>query len=125
MDDRDGGVPIFVLLHEKQSERFAYNHAAAKNHHVRTVDFGFGFSEQTLHTERGARHKAGRIIEYELCNVFRVKSVHVLTRVERAHDCRLVDVLRRWRLNQDAVNAGLVIEFFGTTEKLRLWGGCS
>src|SRR5262249_17944623 len=37
--DRDGGVGPRRLLHQDQSERFAYNVAAADDHHVPAFDF--------------------------------------------------------------------------------------
>ena len=120
MHHRDCSVSVFVFLHEKQSERFTHDHAAAKNHDVRAVNVDLAFDQQTLHAERRARHKAARIVEHELCNVFRVKAVHVLARIERAHDCCFIDVLGWRRLNENAMNSGIAIKFFDAREKLCL-----
>ena len=120
MHDGDSGVPVFVFLHEKQRQRFSHDHAAAKNNNVSAADLNVAFKEQTLHGQRRARHKAARIIEHELGDVFRVKSVYVLVRIECAHDCCFVDVLRWRRLNQNAMNIRVVIKFFDTTEQLSL-----
>ena len=69
------------------------------------VNFNFAFQEQTLHPERRARHKTGGIIDYELGDIFRMKSVHIFPRIKRAHDRWFVDLLGRRRLHQNAVNA--------------------
>ena len=120
--NRYGGVPVLVFLHEQQGQRFAHDQAATKNHDVRAVNFDFTFRKQTLHAKRRARDKAAGIVEHELRNIFWMKSVHVFPRVERAHDGYFVDVLRRRRLYQNAVNARVTIKFFDAPEKLSLCG---
>ena len=87
---------------------------------MRAADRDLAFEKQTLHTQRCARHKSARVLEHELGDVFRVKSVHVLARVERAHDRCFVNVLGRRRLNQDTVNVGIAIEFVDAPKKLCL-----
>ncbi len=49
-----------------------------------------------------------------------MKSVNVLARVECAHDLCFVDVVGGRGLNQDPMNAGVAIDLFDATEKLRL-----
>ena len=122
MDNRDRGVPVFVFLHEKQGQRFAHDHASANDRDVRAVDVDVAFNQQTLHPKRRTRDKTAGIVEHELCDVPWMKSVHVLARIERAHDGCFIDVLRRRRLNQNAVNARVAIEFFDSPEKLSLCG---
>ena len=59
---------------------------------------------------------------YELGNIFRVKSVHVFSRVQRADDCRFVDMFRGRRLNKNAVNGRIAIQFFDARQQFTLCG---
>src|SRR5258708_4031347 len=105
MHHRYGGVAAFALLHEEQRERLPHNHAAAENDHMRPGDVDLAFEEQTLHAERRAWDKAGRIAKRELGHVHRMESIHILARVERAHDDRFIDLFRRWRLHENSVHS--------------------
>src|SRR5215831_21282207 len=116
MHDSDSGVAVFVFLHEKQSQRFAHDHAATNYYYVRTVNFDFTFNQHTLHAKWRAGHKSAGIIEHELCDVFRMKTVDVLARVERAHDGCFVNMLGRRRLNENPMNARVAIKFFNAAE---------
>ena len=116
MNDRDGGICVFVFLHKQKGKRFADNHAASKDDDVRAADVDLAFDEQTLHAKRRARNEAGLIADCKFCNVFRMKTVHVFTRIERAHDCRFIDLLRRRRLHENAVNCRVAVQFFNTSE---------
>ena len=48
--------------------------------------------------------------ERELRHIRRMKAIHVLGRIERPHDGGFVDVRRRRRLHEDAVNRGIAIQ---------------
>ncbi|KAG0506252.1 MAG: hypothetical protein Udaeo_03760 [Candidatus Udaeobacter sp.] len=115
-------VAVFVFLHEQQCQRFANDHAAAEDHNVGAIDLDVAFQKQTLHAERCARHKTARVFEHELGDIFRVKSVHVFPRVQRTHNCRFVDLLRRRRLNKYAVNSRIAVEFFDARKQFSLRG---
>src|SRR5205814_9014537 len=51
MNDRYGGICVFVFLHKQKGKRFADNHAASKDDDVRAADVDLAFDEQTLHAK--------------------------------------------------------------------------
>src|SRR5438876_3302297 len=75
-----------------------------------------------MQTKWSERDEAARISEHKLWDVLRMEAVHVLARIERAHDSGLVDVLRWRRLHQNAMNARIAIELFNARKQLRLCG---
>ena len=75
--DRDRRVRVFVLLHEKQGERFAHDHAAANDHDVRAGDVDPAFNQQALATERGAWDKSAGIADCELRHIHRMKTIDI------------------------------------------------
>ncbi len=104
MHDRHGGVAALAFLHEQKGERFSDNHAASENNDMRAGDLDAVLDEQTLATEGRAGNETGRIAHGQLRHVERMKTIHILRRIERAHDGRLID-LRRWRrLHENAMN---------------------
>ena len=75
-------------------------------------------------TERRAWDEAGRIAQRELGDIFRMKSVHVFLRIERAHDHQLIDLLWRGQLHEDPVNRRIAINSSTRAEQLGLRGRC-
>ena len=104
----------------KKRQRFSHDHAAAENDNVRAGNFDPALDEQPLTAQRRARNKPAFIAERELRDIHRMKTVHVLRRIERAHDRRFIDLLRRRRLNENAVNRRIAIQFFHAREQFSL-----
>src|SRR2546430_2494715 len=83
MHHGDCGVTFCIFLHQKQSQRFAYDHAATKNHHVRAVDIDAACNEQTLDPKGCAWDKTCGILQHKFYDVFRMKSIHVFSWIKR------------------------------------------
>lgn len=122
MNHRDGRVTAPAFPHQQKCERLSDNHAAAENDDVGAGDFDSAFDEQSLAAERRARNKSALIAQRELRDVHRMETIHVFRRIQRAHDGRLIDVLRRWRLNENAVDRPIAIQLFDPREQFGLGG---
>ena len=107
MNHRDRCVN--ALSHEQKRRWLSDDHAATEHDDVRAGQGDPRFAEQAQTTQRGARNKTSVVVERELCDIERLKSVHILARIERANDGRLVDLRRRRRLNKNAVNRFIAI----------------
>ena len=116
MHDSDCRICVFVFLHEQKCKRFADNHAATKDDNMCAADVDLAFDEQTLHAERRARNETGRIAECEFCDIFRMKTINIFTRIESAHDCRFIDLFRWRRLHENTVNRPIPIQLFDTRD---------
>src|SRR6059058_4232815 len=95
---------IDALSHEQKRHWFSDDHAATQHDNVGAGEGDAGFAEQVQTTQRRTRNKAGVIVECELRDIERVKSIHVFARIERANDHGLIDLRRRRRLNKNAMN---------------------
>ena len=113
-------VAAFSFLHEQQGDRFSNDHAPTEHDDVRARDVDLAFDKESLNPKRCARDKAGRVAHRELGHIERMKTIHVLARIERAHDRRFVDLFRRRRLNQHAVDFRIAIQFFDAREQFGL-----
>ena len=102
MNHRDGCVD--ALSHEQKRHWLSDDHAATEHGDVGAGEGNAGFAEQTQTTEGGARNKTGVVVERELRDIERMKSIHIFARIERANDRRFVDLRRRRRLNENAMN---------------------
>ena len=125
MRDGHGSVAAFCFLHQQKRDRLADNHTAAEHHDMCAGDVDFGFDKQALNAKRCARNETALVTHGELCHVQRVKAVDVFARIERANNCRFVNVLWRRRLNEDSVNIRITIQFLDVREQivLRSFGG--
>ncbi len=115
-------VASLPFLHEEKRERFADDHAPPKHDDMRAADLDSALPEQAQTTQRRARHKPGRVAERELRDVHRMKTVDIFRRIERADDGRFIDLLRRRRLDEDAVNRRIAIQFLDAREEIGLRG---
>src|ERR1051326_2785148 len=116
MNDRDGRVSTFRLLHQQECNRFSNNHAAPENDDMSAGDVDLRFNKQALNAERRTGNEAARITHRELGHVDRMKSIDVFRGIERAHDLRLIDLFR-WRgLNENSVDRRVAIQLLDTPE---------
>ena len=121
MNYRDCCIDAFS--HKQKRHWFSDDHAATKHDDVGAGEGDSGFAKKAQTTQGGARNKPGVIFECELCDIERVKSVHIFARIERADNRRFVD-LRRWRrLNQNAMNFLIAIQLINPREQLFLRRG--
>ena len=91
-----------------------------EHHDVRAADLDSAFPQQTQTAERRARDETGRIAEREFRDVHRMKSIDIFRRIERADDRRFIDLFGRRRLDENAVNRRIAIQFLDAREKFGL-----
>src|SRR5438270_3674570 len=122
MDNRHRGIASFALPHQQKGKRLSDDHAASEHNNVSAGNFGSALDEEPLAAEGSARDKTSVVAKRQLRHVRRVETIDVLGRIERANNCRFVDVLR-WRgLHQDPMNRGIGIELFNSLQQLALSG---
>ena len=122
MRDGHGCIAAAAFVHEQQRHRLADDHAAAEHDDICARCLDAALDQQPLAAERRAGDECIRIAERELRDVDGMESVHVLSRVERLDDRALINVLRRRRLHEDAVDRGVVVQGAHDIEELRLRG---
>ena len=94
----------------------------AQHHDVSAIRGHTSVLEQADATCGRAGHEAGGVFQRELGHILRVEAIHVLARVDGAHDGAFVDVLRRRALDQDAVDGGIGIELGHQRQEFLLRG---
>ena len=107
---------IGSLFHEQQRHGFTHNHTATEHDDVCAGDRHVGFAEQTQTTEGSAGYETGIIAHRQLRYVKRVESIDILARIESTNDYRLINLWRRRRLHEDAVNCRITVQFFNPGE---------
>lgn len=118
--DGDGGVNAFC--HEKECHGLADDHGATDDDGFCASGFDACFLEEEEAACGGAGDEAGGVFEGELGDVFGVEAVHVFAWVDGAHDFFFVDVLGWRRLDEDAVDGGIGVEFGDDFEEFGLGG---
>ena len=122
MGDRDGGVTGLAAPHEQKRHRLSHNQAATYHDDIRTCRFDADFFQETLTAERGARNEARTIVHHELRHVQGMKAVDVFSRIDGFNDRLFANVGWWGRLDLDAVNIGIGIEFSNQLNKRLLRG---
>ena len=110
MCDGHGRIAATAFVHQKKRHRLSDDHRASKDDDVRPGCFDAALDEQALAAERCAGDERVGIAHRDLGDVHGVKAVHVLARVECFDDGAFVNVLRRRRLHEDAVNSRVGVE---------------
>ena len=118
--DCHGGVSARSAFHKQESHGFSNNHAASN--HDRTLAGGLDASllKQPDAPKRRAGHKTRWIFHRKLGDIHRMEPIHILARIDRQNDLRLVDLRRRRGLDKNAVNSRIRIEFGNEGQKRRL-----
>ncbi len=104
MRDRHRRIAAAAFIHQEKCHRLSHDHRASEDYDICTGSLDAALYEQTLAAERRARDKCVRIAHGDFRDIDGMKSVHVLSRIDRIDHCTLVDVLRRRRLHEDAVD---------------------
>lgn len=90
---------------------------------MRAAGLDAAFGEKPLTPKRGAWDKAVGVAEGQLCDIERVESINVFSRIDGCDDGALVDVRGWGGLDEDAVDSGIVIELMHEVDQRFLTGG--
>ena len=110
MSDGDGGVSALAFGHEEEGHGLTHDHAATDDDGMGTRGFYAGFEEEALAAKRGAGHETGGVFQGELGHVDGVEAIDVFGGVDGLNDGCLIDVFRRWALDENAVDGGIQIQ---------------
>src|SRR3989344_2853762 len=106
MADGDGRSGI----EQKVSSWFAYNGTAADDDGVLARDRGGCFDEME-NSESGAWHKVGNFRSHR-SDIDGVEAIDVFLWIDCCDNVLLADVLRQWKLDKDAMDLRISVDFF-------------
>src|SRR5271168_723062 len=112
MADGDGGVG----LHQEQRHWLAYDVAAAEYYGVRAFERNIS-AFKNLHDTQGSASDQIRAACDQAADVYGMKAVDVLRRVDRFEDSLCVHLRGERELDEDAVDVVAMIQIFNDLEQ--------
>ena len=108
-----------MLREEKHRDRLPDDLAAPDDDRLLPFELDLVLGQESHDPERGRRHEH-RLAEEQPARVQRVEPVHVLRRVDRERDLRLVHVLGQRQLHEDPVDAVVRVQLVEQVQHLAL-----
>ena len=100
---------------------FADDIGTPHHNHFSTFGFNSGAYDHLLDTGRGTRWKFNFVAaDHQTTNIHRMKSVHIFVRINGVEHFLLVDVFGQRQLDQDAIDAVILIVLVDQGQKIRL-----
>ena len=122
VSDGDGCITALALGHQQKGHRLANNETAADDNHFSSRGLYSGGDQKPLTPEWSAGDEGCGILHGELCHVYRMEAVDILSGIDGQGDLVLVDVLGRGGLDKNAVDLRVDIEFGDQIEQFVLRG---
>ena len=113
-----GGVTV-LLLHHELCHWLANDVGASENDALLSASRDVIALQKGHDAEWGSRDEAGQS-DCHAAHIDGVEAVNILAVVDGLDNLLLVNMLRQWQLNNEAVDVGVVVELIDTFEKLSL-----
>ena len=118
MANGDGGIAVVLLEHEL-SHGLAHNVAAAQNDTFLSARTYIIVAQKGENAQWCCRYET-RQTNRHATDVDGMESVDILPVVDSHNDFLLIDMIRQWKLNDKAVDVGIVVELVYAFQKFLL-----
>ncbi|VTR68175.1 conserved hypothetical protein [Desulfosarcina cetonica] len=120
MHDGHGSVGARAFLHHHVGDGFAHDVGATHDDHFGAAGLNAGAHDHLLDAERRARRKFDFLApDHQTADVDRMEPVDILVRIDGVEHFFLINVLGQGQLNQDTVDAVVLVVLVDQGQKIR------